>query len=186
MVNGSIPRTVLHRAKKALCNRSQFQTLFLPHRFIKIRPAHQRPVSIEILTICRIPGFPKSEQNRKSYGNVRIRRKRATVRRKSHSNLKKSFGMKMVQFLCCDSNSRKEAVPRRILLHPKKSAARLPVPNTSPRLRLWAALFIIVVLAPPVSCSYVGSSSINTMKLKKKYIYIYIYTVESNVSQKMQ
>jgi hypothetical protein len=67
----------------------------------------------------------------------------------------KTPGSQMVQFLCCDSNSRKEAVPRRILLHPKKSAARLPVPNTSPRLRLWAALFIIVVLAPPVSCSYV-------------------------------
>jgi len=56
------PRTVLQRAKKSLCNRSQFRTLFLPHRFIKIRPSHQRPVSIEFLTICRIPEFPKSEQ----------------------------------------------------------------------------------------------------------------------------
>ena len=54
------PRTVLQRAKKTLCNRSQFRTLFLPHRFIKIRPSHQRPVSIEFLTICRIPEFPKS------------------------------------------------------------------------------------------------------------------------------
>ena len=65
-------RTVLQRAQKSLCNRSQFRTLFLPHRFIKIRPSHQRPVSIEFLTICQIPGFPKSEQNRKSCENVRI------------------------------------------------------------------------------------------------------------------
>jgi len=56
------PRTVLQRAKKSLCNRSQFRTLLLPHRFIKIRPSHQRPVSIEFLTICRIAEFPKSEQ----------------------------------------------------------------------------------------------------------------------------
>jgi len=90
------PRTVLQRAKKALCNRSQFRTLFLPHRFIKIRPSHQRPVSIEFLTICRIPEFPISEQNRKSCGNVRICRKRAAVRRKNHSNLNKSFGMNIV------------------------------------------------------------------------------------------
>jgi len=89
-------RMVLQRAQKSLCNRSQFRTLFLPHRFIKIRPSHQRPVSIVFLTICRIPGFPKSEQNRKSYGNVRIWRKRAADRRKNHSNLNKSFGMKMV------------------------------------------------------------------------------------------
>ena len=67
-----LPSTVLHRAQKSLRNRSQFRTLFLPHRFIKIRPSHQRPVSIEFFTICRIPGFPKSEQNRKSCGNVRI------------------------------------------------------------------------------------------------------------------
>jgi len=38
----------------------------------KIRPSHQRTVSIEFLTICRIAEFPKSEQNRKSCGNVRI------------------------------------------------------------------------------------------------------------------
>ena len=38
----------------------------------KIRPSHHRPISLEFLTICRIPGFPESEQNRKSYGNVRI------------------------------------------------------------------------------------------------------------------
>jgi len=67
-----LPSTVLNLAKKSLCSRSQFRTLFLPHRFIKIRPSHQRPVSIEFFTICRIPGFPKSEQNRKSCGNVRI------------------------------------------------------------------------------------------------------------------
>ena len=60
------------QSKKSLCNRLQFRTLFLPHRIIKIYPSHQRPVSIEFLTICRIPGFPKSEQNRKSCGNVRI------------------------------------------------------------------------------------------------------------------
>jgi len=39
--------------KKSLCNRLQFRTLFLPHRFIKMRPSHQRPVSIESLEICR-------------------------------------------------------------------------------------------------------------------------------------
>ena len=31
-----------------------------------------RPDSIEFVTICRIPEFPKSEQNRKSCENVRI------------------------------------------------------------------------------------------------------------------
>jgi len=91
-----LPRTVLHQAKKSLCNRSQFPTLFLPYRFIKIRPSHQRPVSIEFLTICRIPKFPKSEQNRKICGNVQIWRKRAAVCRKNHSNLKKSFEMKQM------------------------------------------------------------------------------------------
>jgi len=90
------PRTVLQRAKKSLCNRSQFRTLFLPHRFIKIRQFHQRPVSIEFLTICQISEFHKSEQNRKSCGNVRIWRKRAAARRKNHSNLNKSFAMKFV------------------------------------------------------------------------------------------
>ena len=90
------PRKVLRsysEQKKSLCNRSQFRTLFLPHRIIKIHPSHQRPVSIEFLTICRFSEFPKSEQNRRSCGNVRIWRKRANVRRKNHSNLNKSFGM---------------------------------------------------------------------------------------------
>jgi len=63
---------------------------------MKIRHSHQRPVSIEFLTICRIPEFPKSEQNRKNCGNVRIWRKRAAVRRKNHSNLNKSFGMNLL------------------------------------------------------------------------------------------
>ena len=67
-----LPWTVLHRAKKSLCNSSQFRTLFLPHRFIKVRPSNQTPVRIEFLTICRIPGFPKSEQNRKSCGKPRF------------------------------------------------------------------------------------------------------------------
>ena len=40
---------------------------------------YQRLVSIEFLTICGIPKFPKPEQYRKSCGNVRIWRKRATV-----------------------------------------------------------------------------------------------------------
>jgi len=53
-----LPRTVLHRTKKSLCNRSQFRTLFLPHRFIKIRPSHQRPVSIEFLTIFGFQDSP--------------------------------------------------------------------------------------------------------------------------------
>jgi len=87
------PRTVLQRAKKSLCNRSQFRTLFLLHRFIKIRLSHQRPVSVEFLTICQIPKFPKSEQNRKSCGNVRIWRKRAAARRKNHTNLNQCFEM---------------------------------------------------------------------------------------------
>jgi len=73
------PRTVLHRAKRSLCNRSQFRTFLLPHRFIKIRPSRQRPVSIEFLTSCWIPEFPGMNPKRKSYGNVRIRRKRTTV-----------------------------------------------------------------------------------------------------------
>jgi len=34
------PRSVLQRTKKSIYNRSQFRTLFLPHRFIKIRPSH--------------------------------------------------------------------------------------------------------------------------------------------------
>jgi len=92
------PRTVLQQAKKSLCNRSQFRTLFLPHRFIKIRPFHQRPISIEFLTICRNPEFPKSEQNRKSCGNVRIWREKAAIRRKNHSNLNKSFGMNITWY----------------------------------------------------------------------------------------
>jgi len=89
------PMTVLQRAEKSLCYRSQFRKLFLPHRFIKIRLSHQRPVSIKFLTICRIPGFPKSEQNRKSCGNVQIWRKRDAVRRTNHCNLK-CFWMKVV------------------------------------------------------------------------------------------
>jgi len=52
------PRTVLKQSKKSFCNRSQFRTLFLPHRFIKIRPSHQRPVSIEFVTICRFQDSP--------------------------------------------------------------------------------------------------------------------------------
>jgi len=64
------PRTVLQRAKKSLCNRSQFRTLLLPHRFIKIRPSHQRPVSVEFLTICRIPEFPKSACYSQRFGGL--------------------------------------------------------------------------------------------------------------------
>ena len=90
------PRTVLQRAKKSLYNRLQFRTLLLPHRFIKIRPSHQPPVSIEF---CRIPEFPKSEQKRKSWGNVRIWQKRDAVRRKNHRNLNKRFGIN--QFWSC-------------------------------------------------------------------------------------
>ena len=86
------PRTVLHRAKEALCNRSQFWTLFLPHRFIKIRPSRQRPVSIEF---CWIPEFPGMNPKRKSCRNAWIRRKRTAVQRKSHGHLKKGFGMKV-------------------------------------------------------------------------------------------
>jgi len=84
------PRTVLHRAKTSLCNRSQFLTLFLPHRFIKIRPS--RHVSIEF---CWIPEFPGMNPKRKSCGNVWTRRKRTAVQRKSHRHLKKSFGMRL-------------------------------------------------------------------------------------------
>jgi len=49
--------------------------------------------------VLPIPGFPKSEQNRKSCGNVRIWRKRAAVRRKSHNNFKYSFGMNVTNKL---------------------------------------------------------------------------------------
>ena len=85
------PRTVLHRAKKTLCNRSQFRTLFLPHRFIKIRPSHQRPVSVEFVTICGIPGSPnlskieKVAENRDFDGKETLIVKRAIA---------KSFGWK--------------------------------------------------------------------------------------------
>jgi len=40
------PRTVLQRSKKSLCNRSQFRTMLLPHRLIKIRPSHLRPSAL--------------------------------------------------------------------------------------------------------------------------------------------
>ena len=53
-------------------------------------------VSVEFLTICRIPGSPKSEQNRKSCGKPRFWRERDADRQKSHSNLKKSSGMKLL------------------------------------------------------------------------------------------
>jgi len=88
---------VCQRLQSRSLQSGAFQTLLLPHRFIKNRPSHQRPVSIESLTICRIPGFPKSEQNRKSCGNVRIWRKGAAVRRKNHSNLSKSFGVNLLE-----------------------------------------------------------------------------------------
>ena len=116
------PRTVLQRAKKSLCNRSQFRTLFLPHKFIKIHPCHQRPVSIEFpsLTICRIPKFPRSEQNRKSCGNVGIGRKRAAVRRKNHSNLNKSFGMMSFGLLSKIIGGRERADPKSA--HDRKNA----------------------------------------------------------------
>jgi len=52
-----LPRTVLHRAKKSLCNRSQFRTLFLPHRFIKIRPSHRDPSA---LNFSQFVGFQDS------------------------------------------------------------------------------------------------------------------------------
>ena len=45
------------------------------------------PSNIEFLTICRIAEFPKSEQNRKSCGNVRIGRKRAAVRLNTICNI---------------------------------------------------------------------------------------------------
>ena len=54
-------------------------------------------VSIACFTIfvghAQIPEFPGINWNRKSCGNVQIWRERAAVRRKSHGNLKNSFGM---------------------------------------------------------------------------------------------
>ena len=114
------PRTVLQRAKKSFCNRKKFRTLFLPHRFIKIRPAHQRPVSIEFLTICRNPEFPKSEQNRKSCGNVRIWRKRAAIRRKNDSNLNKNFVMNLCGGITTTKQPKKRFWRRRRLGRGKK------------------------------------------------------------------
>jgi len=94
------PRTVLQRAKKSLCNRSQFRTLFLPHRFMKMKIFRfvlpiSDPSALNFSTICRIPEFPGINPKRKSCENVRIRRKRTTVQRKSHGHLKKSFGMNL-------------------------------------------------------------------------------------------
>jgi len=40
------PTTVLHEAKNHFAIGRQFRTLFLPHRFIKIRPSHLRPVNL--------------------------------------------------------------------------------------------------------------------------------------------
>jgi len=69
----------------------------LPSRFVQSGAARElnlvQIASIEFLTICRIPEFPKSEQNRKICRNVRIWRKWAAVLRKNHINLNKSFGM---------------------------------------------------------------------------------------------
>jgi len=121
------------RAKKSLCNRSQFRTLFLQHRFIKIRPSHQQPVSTEFLTICRIPEFPKSEQNRKSCGNVRILLKRGSVRRKNHGNLNMSFGMKILLVQRFIKPRRFETV-RFFLIWPD-SAAKLVVNRVWPKMR---------------------------------------------------
>jgi hypothetical protein len=73
------PKTVLQGAKKSLYNRSQFRTLFLPHRFIKIRPSHQRPVSIEFSQFVGFQDSPNLSKIGKR--NVRIWRKRASVRR---------------------------------------------------------------------------------------------------------
>ena len=53
------PKTVPQRAKRSLCNRS-FQTLLLPHRFIKFRPSHQRPVNIAKLNFSLFVGFQNS------------------------------------------------------------------------------------------------------------------------------
>jgi len=94
-----IPLPTLGRSyseQKSLCNRSQFRTLSLPTDLSRFVLFHQRPVSIEFLTICRIPEFPKSEQIQKSCGNVRIWWKRADVLRKDHNNLNKSFGMNIM------------------------------------------------------------------------------------------
>ena len=57
-----LPRTVLHRTKKSLCNRSQFRTLLIPHRFIKICPSHQRPVSIEFVGFQNSSNLSKIEK----------------------------------------------------------------------------------------------------------------------------
>ena len=52
------PRTVLQRAKTSLCNRSQFQTLLLPHRFIKIRPFHHDPSSLNFSQFVGLQNSP--------------------------------------------------------------------------------------------------------------------------------
>jgi len=93
------PRTVLHRAKKTLCNRSQFRTLFLPHRFIKIRPSHQRPVSVEFATICGIPGSPNLSKIEKVAENREFDGKETLIVKRDIEISQKSFGMNMYIYI---------------------------------------------------------------------------------------
>ena len=58
------PRSVLQRAKKSLCNKSQFRTFFLTHRFIKIRPSHFSPFGGCL--IINISISPMSDPSRRS------------------------------------------------------------------------------------------------------------------------
>jgi len=59
------PRTVLYRGKKSLCDRSQFRTSVLPHRFIMIRPFRQHWISHNLLDMPRFQNFPEWIQNEK-------------------------------------------------------------------------------------------------------------------------
>jgi len=53
-----VPRTVLQQVKKSLYNWSQFRTLFLPHRFIKIRLSHQQPSALNFTQFVRFQNSP--------------------------------------------------------------------------------------------------------------------------------
>ena len=104
------PTTVLQRAKKSLCNRSQFRTLFLPYRFIKIRPSHQQPVSIESLTIWRIPGFPNLSKIEKVAENRDIDGKETLIVKRAIAISKRVLGWTYRSLWRCDHIQRDQNI----------------------------------------------------------------------------
>jgi len=86
--------TVLDRAQKTLCHRSQFHTFFLPHRFVKISLFRQHWICHNLLDMSRFQNFPEWIQNKKVAEMCEFDGKRTAVPWKNHGHLKKSFGMK--------------------------------------------------------------------------------------------